>query len=401
MKRKVLVILLALIICFFVPLTIYATTVPDLKEQQKENEKKKDQAKEKLDGIKEEKSEALKDIESLESKISDNEDKLDILKAQSNELQESIKQTQEELKQAEENYKKNKDLMDKRLVALHEAGETSFLDVLLNAKSFTDFLSRYFTVQELAEHDSDLLDSIEQERKTIETKKEDLASKKAQVDENKKQQEETNNELKDAKSEKNKKVAQLSDAEKKTQKEIDSYNAAIKQVENQITEMLKQAQEQADNSNGGTGIKFDGSFVWPCNNKVVTSTVKRRWGKWHKGIDIGARYENVYASASGYAYNASNPGGYGTYVMVVHGDGYITLYGHLSASKIKSGQYVKQGQVIATSGNSGVSKGAHLHFEIRKCKSINSMFTSGNNFLNPLDYLPGGYTLAPGATTES
>ena len=87
--------------------------------------------------------------------------------------------------------------------------------------------------------------------------------------------------------------------------------------------------------------------------------------------------------------------------MIVHGDGYITLYGHLSASKITSGQFVKQGQVIATSGNSGASQGAHLHFEIRKCKSISQMFTSGNNYLNPLDYLPGGYTMAAGAATPS
>ena len=119
--------------------------------------------------------------------------------------------------------------------------------------------------------------------------------------------------------------------------------------------------------------------------------MKWRWGRWHKGIDIGARYENVYASASGYAYNETNPGGYGTYIMIFHGDGYATLYGHLNSSHIRNGQYVSQGQVIATSGNSGGSTGAHLHFEIRHSTSISNFF--GNNWLNPLDYLPGGYTI--------
>ena len=85
--------------------------------------------------------------------------------------------------------------------------------------------------------------------------------------------------------------------------------------------------------------------------------------------------------------------------MVVHGDGYITLYGHLNSQKVSYGQYVKQGQVIAQSGNSGSSQGAHLHFEIRKASSLSNYFSS--SFLNPLDYLPGGYTLAPGATTPS
>ena len=115
--------------------------------------------------------------------------------------------------------------------------------------------------------------------------------------------------------------------------------------------------------------------------------------------NIGARYENVYAAASGYAYRLENPGGYGHYIMIVHGSGYITLYGHLDSFKITSGQYVSQGQVIAISGNSGSSQGAHLHFEIRKASSISNYFSS--TFLNPLDYLPGGYTLAAGASTPS
>ena len=144
-------------------------------------------------------------------------------------------------------------------------------------------------------------------------------------------------------------------------------------------------------------MKFDGSFIWPCNNKIVTSRVKWRWGRWHKGIDIGANHENVYAAASGYAYNLENPGGYGNYIMIIHGDGYITLYGHLLSRHISSGQYVSQGQVIATSGGGvndegkGSSTGRHLHFEIRKASSLSGFFSS--SFLNPLDYLPGGYTI--------
>ena len=84
--------------------------------------------------------------------------------------------------------------------------------------------------------------------------------------------------------------------------------------------------------------------------------------------------------------------------MIIHGDGYITLYGHLLARHISSGQYVSQGQVIATSGGGindegrGSSTGRHLHFEIRKASSLSGFFSS--SFLNPLDYLPGGYTIA-------
>ena len=85
--------------------------------------------------------------------------------------------------------------------------------------------------------------------------------------------------------------------------------------------------------------------------------------------------------------------------MVFHGGGYVSLYGHLSSSHVSNGQYVSQGQVIATSGNSGGSTGAHLHFELRQATSVSQFFSKSP--LNPLDYLPGGYTLAAGATTES
>ena len=195
-------------------------------------------------------------------------------------------------------------------------------------------------------------------------------------------------------SKKQSEVDKLSEEEKAKQAEIDSYNSAIERVNNELASAWRSAQ-----SSGSAGLNFDGSFIWPCDNRIVTSGMKQRWGRWHKGIDIGARWENVYASASGYAYNASNPGGYGTYIMIFHGDGYVTLYGHLSSSHIYSGQYVSQGQVIATSGNSGASTGPHLHFEIRRASSMSDFFSKSP--LNPLDYLPGGWTATSGAFATS
>ena len=181
---------------------------------------------------------------------------------------------------------------------------------------------------------------------------------------------------------------------------MEEYNAAMAKVNSELAAAMRKAQQAAGGSGSGSGLdglKFDGSFIWPCNNKTVTSRMKYRWGRWHKGIDIGANYESVYASASGYAYNAYNAGGYGNYIMIFHGNNFVTLYGHLSKSKVSNGQYVSQGETIAISGGrpgdagAGSSTGPHLHFEIRKASSISSFFS--NNWLDPLDYLPGGYTL--------
>lgn len=116
---------------------------------------------------------------------------------------------------------------------------------------------------------------------------------------------------------------------------------------------------------------FNG-WLWPVANKRITSSYGWRTHpisntrQFHSGMDIRARYESVKASKYGKVTFAGWMGGYGYCVVIAHPNGWKTLYGHLSKIKVHTGQYVKQGQVIARSGNTGYSSGPHLHFEIRK-----------------------------------
>lgn len=88
--------------------------------------------------------------------------------------------------------------------------------------------------------------------------------------------------------------------------------------------------------------------------------------RWHTGIDLGLPMATpVFAADAGIARVVSGGGGYGNYVMVVHGNGWATLYGHLSAFAIKDGQVVARGEQVGFVGSSGFSTGPHLHFEIR------------------------------------
>lgn len=400
---------------------LYAVSAASLEEQKSDLNNQKAETEAKQDEVQEEMSSKMKEVEALEADISNVQDEINQLNVKIDEVESSISEKTKEIEKKQEEYDKNQKLLEDRMVSLYEYGDTSFLDVLLTSSSITDFISNYYLVTQIAEFDTELLESIEKEQKEIEQAKNELENKKQELNTVKSEQETKSNELSTKKSEKQAKVNELSEEDKKLQSEIDDYNAQISKVESQIEAAYKKALEdaakkaaQAANNNsssssssssssngssnssssnsGSSGIKFDGSFIWPCNNKVVTSRVKMRWGRWHKGIDIGARYESVYAAASGYAYNLENPGGYGHYVMIVHGSGYITLYGHLNSFSVSSGSYVSQGQVIAQSGNSGGSTGPHLHFEIRKASSTSSFFSS--SFLDPLDYLPGGYTIS-------
>ena len=161
-------------------------------------------------------------------------------------------------------------------------------------------------------------------------------------------------------------------------------------------------EENNSGSTGGNGSSFDGTFTWPLDYspRRVTSRMKYRWGRWNKGIDIGTNAEigkRVVAAASGtvvysaYQSGSSSSAGYGNYLIIYHGNGFCTLYAHMDSKAVSTGQRVSQGQLIGYSGNTG-GVAPHLHFEIRRATSVSDFF--GNNWLDPLDYLPGGYTIA-------
>ena len=392
MKSKFIsfgLVLILILINLCVP--IYATSQSELEDQKSDLNTKIDETKNQQSEVKEQLSEQRQEIEKLDESITQMEDEISTLNVQIAELENSIQEEQTKLEQKQKEHEENQALMEERLVVMYEYGDTSFLDMLFNSKNIIEFISNYYMLSQITQCDKELLETIEKEQEEIENTKKELETNKEKVSSAKTEKETKNNLLKTQKSQRQAKADSLSAEDKALQDKIDSYNAQVAKIDSDIKKIIEDLNNKNNNSSGSNGLKFDGSFIWPCNNKIITSRVKWRWGRWHKGIDIGARYENVYASASGYAYTLENPGGYGHYIMIIHGDGYITLYGHLNSFKVSYGQYVSQGQVIAQSGNSGGSTGAHLHFEIRKASSISGFFSS--SFLNPLDYLPGGYTI--------
>ncbi|MCM1180603.1 MAG: M23 family metallopeptidase [Clostridium sp.] len=114
------------------------------------------------------------------------------------------------------------------------------------------------------------------------------------------------------------------------------------------------------------GTKSKPTYMYPVTNWNVTSNFGYRWGRLHAGTDVGVPVgTTVRASRAGQVITAGWVGGYGNCVMIDHGDGVWTVYGHLSEFTTTVGNYVNQGDQIALSGNTGRSTGPHLHFEIR------------------------------------
>ena len=106
-------------------------------------------------------------------------------------------------------------------------------------------------------------------------------------------------------------------------------------------------------------------YIWPAHG-ILTSSFGWRWGRMHEGIDIAVGNGTpVVSSASGTVIVAGWMGGYGNLVVVDHGNGVSTAYGHNTGVTVGVGQSVAQGQLIAYSGNTGHSTGPHIHFEVR------------------------------------
>ncbi|MGN0612514.1 MAG: peptidoglycan DD-metalloendopeptidase family protein [Porcipelethomonas sp.] len=122
---------------------------------------------------------------------------------------------------------------------------------------------------------------------------------------------------------------------------------------------------------------ISGSFIWPVNGGYISDPFMS--DRNHKGLDIAAPAgTDIYASDGGTVLEAGwNTGGYGNYVVIDHGNGYVTLYGHASQVFVSAGQTVSQGQLIAAVGTTGDSTGNHCHFEVRYC----------GGFLNPEDFI--------------
>lgn len=126
-------------------------------------------------------SENLQQIEKLDEKISSSEEQLEQQESKITELKNSISKIETELNTVTEKYEKQRKLFKQRLVAIYEAGETQYLDILLKSKSLSDFLSSYYVITQLAELDNDLITELEEKKNTIDLSKQKLENEKAEL----------------------------------------------------------------------------------------------------------------------------------------------------------------------------------------------------------------------------
>ena len=378
----------------------YAVSEKDIDNIDNQIEEKKEE----LNNIQTEKSETMKQVEELTSKINDYQAQIDEIDGKITDLNNKIQESETKIQKAQEDYNKQEELLEARLVANYEAGETSFLDVLLSSDSITDLISNYYLVTEIATNDAELLEKIENEKEEIEKAKQELENSKKELDTSKAQKQSVSVQLQSSKAEKDQYVTKLTADEQAIQSQIDELNEANKSIDAEIRqkeaemkrklEEYKKQQNNSSGSNGGTSVgggpTSSSGFIYPVPSAYsrITTGINYSSGQYHGAVDfgsVGINGQPVYAVADGIVYTAKAlTTSYGNYVIIMHDNGLFTLYAHGQAGSIRvsEGQRVKQGQQIMNVGSTGNSTGPHLHFEVRVSPD------TYNCRRNPMNYLP-------------
>ena len=363
----------------------------DLNSQKNEIQGRMDALQSEIDSLDYEKANTLQKKLMLDQKNLLSQEELDVIQEQIDIIDNKLANLQSDLEAArkEEAYQKERFLARAR--AMEENSSAGYMDVLFNANSLTDLLTRLDLVNEVMSYDEGLEDeyiaarerveTLESEAEVMyadnETHRQELETKKAQLQADidaacalMAQIDQNTADYEEVLAQEAATQAELMSTIVEKEKELAEARAA-----EEAARLAALAAQQAAAGASAPPFAATGAtwMRWPSYTSTLTSRygmrtdpVSGRIYRLHAGCDIGASYGTaIWAAAGGTVISAGWNGGYGNCVMVNHGNGYTTVYGHMSRIAVSSGQSVSMGQVLGYVGSTGNSTGPHLHFEIR------------------------------------
>ncbi|ALC81932.1 MULTISPECIES: murein hydrolase activator EnvC family protein [Bacillus] len=456
MKRKFLSISLATVVCssgLIIPLSQnHALAYEDLDKKKEGIQNKLSENKSKL--IENERNRST--LESQEKNLNADLEKVDTkivttntaITSREKEIEltnKDIEKLKKEIEEINKRIKKRNKLLQDRARSLQESGgNVNYIDVLLGAQSFSDFISRIYAVSTIVDADKELLEAHKKDLELVKQKEAELNSKLENLKNDLTELESLKTELEKQQKGKNKLLEKVKKDQKESADELGSLEneaeilkrqeEAIKaeeayrkqkekeEEEKRIAEEKRKAEEakqqseekrileekkQQSNEKDTTNIPSSQSSVSeepvtkasePTNSNTsgfirpapgtLTSNFGARWGTTHFGVDIAQAGSDVpiYAAAAGTVYSSQYSSSYGNVVFITHninGQTYQTVYAHMSSRQVSTGDRVEQGQRIGTMGNTGDSQGQHLHFELHK-----GLWNGAkSNAVNPVPYI--------------
>lgn len=388
-----------------------ANTKSELNEQKQELNKKKSEINSEKSVVEDEFNELDNEINQLNADIK----KLDQAQAETSEnirkqqenietVKQEITALTEEIVVVQERIEERNELLKERVRSLQvTGGAVQYLEVLLGAQDFSDFIDRMTAVTTIFRADKEILTKHQEDKQLLEQKQSELAlaleeletklvdlesmlsmqkaqekSKQQMMAKLEKQQEDLQHEIHELENEAQIIAAQASAVQKELER--------IKRAEEEAARKKKE-DEAAGKKPSTPPAAASGSFIVPAAGPI-TSNYGARWGRLHAGVDIGKRGSSVpvVAAASGTVISSYYSSSYGNVVFIAHsvkGQMWTTVYAHLENREVSAGQSVQQGQRLGFMGNTGRSFGAHLHFELHK----GGWNGSKSNSVNPRNYI--------------
>nr|WP_194947774.1 M23 family metallopeptidase [Anoxybacillus flavithermus] len=383
--------------------------IKNVQQKQSTIENKIEQSQQEIERLKAEQEQLDAEIKKLDLAVEETSANIRTKQQNIEETKQQIVALRKEIEEVTARIEQRNELLKERARSLQESGGVvSYLDVLLGAKSFSDFIDRMSAVATIFEADRQMIREQEADKALKEAKEEELNDNLVRLQEQLNELQKLKQTLSEQIAAKEKLMAQLKEEQKHEEEKqlaleeekelLEKQEAAMK---NQLQEMIRRQKEQEEarkralssrgsssESGGSLPPVSDGAFMRPANGPI-TSTFGPRWGEFHYGVDIGKRGASVpvVAAADGYVYRSYYSPSYGNVIFIMHyidGQVYTTVYAHLESRLVGEGQNVSKGQMIGYMGNTGRSFGAHLHFELHR----GPWNASKSNAVNPMQYVP-------------
>ena len=353
------IIIFPLILIWMIP--IYADTLSDYNSQKSTVTKSLNSVTKKEQEVKKQINQKIDEKQNLLDAQKKSATEYQQLQAKKDYLAEQQKLIDIDLADSEQKFNDQKELLKKRLKVMYENTSISYIDTLLESKSIIDFFDRVQLISTIAKSDKELVNSLESTKKDVEFKKNanDVEKRDAENKANQKANA----------------ISQISVSRSNVEDDLRQYQSTLDELQRQEDELSKKSEEINQEIKKIMSKKsyYGGVMKWPTPSCfIITSPFGMRFhpilkkNELHTGIDIGARKgASIIAAASGKVIVSGWETGYGNTIIIDHGGGIATLYGHASKLLVSKGDNVKAGQTIAKVGSTGWATGPHLHFEIR------------------------------------
>lgn len=330
----------------------------ELQQKAAEQQEITNEAQQRVDNISEQLRILQADVDEATAAYNEVSDQLTKVKTEIDDNTVLLEETERDL--AERNVK-----LSKRVRDIYINGQISYIDVLFGAKDFSDFLTRMDILKRIIKHDYDLIMKVKADRQVVMDTRAKLEQDKADVEVLVANAEEKQSVMLEKKREQQ---ALLDKAQYDKEVSEQAYEE-IMAASQEITNMIRRSQMT---SSGYASVTGSGAMIWPLDGPITSEFGWRThpiFGtqRYHSGLDIGGDYGlPIVAAASGTVIHSGWISGYGYTVIIDHGGGITTLYGHNSSLSVDVGDVVSQGQTIALCGSTGNSTGPHCHFEVRE-----------------------------------